>query len=133
MTNVVIIADCGADMAGLTASVSALGHARIARHANGRASVARLVAMHEPELVVIGEIRPRRLTFERLSEVRAAVPAASVVIVAADAGSRWLAEALRAGATAALPGELGTNALTAVLQEVTASTRDHAIPLALAA
>ena len=133
MTNVVIIADNGNDMARLTASVNGVRHARITRHASGRVPVARLVAAHEPTLVLIGEVHPRRLTFERLSEVRSAAPEASVVVVGADAGSRWLAEALRAGATAALPGGLGTNALTAVLQEVIASNPGSAFPLALAA
>jgi DNA-binding NarL/FixJ family response regulator len=133
VTNVMDIADSGQDMARLTACVSGMREARIVRHASGRAPVARLVAAQGPTLVLIGEIRPFRLTFERLTEVRVAAPAASIVVVAAEAESRWLAEALRLGATAVLPGGLGTNAIVAVLQELTASTPGGAPPLALAA
>jgi DNA-binding NarL/FixJ family response regulator len=133
MTTVVIVADSGPEMARLTASVNSLRHTHIVRHASGRSPVARLVAAHEPTLVLIGEMSPRRLTFERLTEVRTAAPGATVVVVAGDAGSRWLAHALRAGATAALPGGLGTNALAAVLEEVLAPNPGGATPLALAA
>jgi DNA-binding NarL/FixJ family response regulator len=115
MTSVVIVADNGADMALLTSSVNGLRNTEIVRHASGRASIQQLVEAHRPTLVLISEMSPRRVTLERLSEVRAAAPEAAVIVVAADAGSRWLAQALRAGATAVVPG--GT-ALAAVLAEV---------------
>jgi len=70
---------------------------------------------------------------DRVSEVRAAAPAATVVVVAGDAGSRWLADALRAGASAVLPGGLGAEALAAVLHEVIASNPGNATELAHAA
>lgn len=115
MTSVVIVADNGADMALLTSSVNGLRNAEIVRHASGRASIQQLVTAHRPTLVLISEMSPRRLTLERLSEARAGAPEAAVIVIAADAGSRWLAQALRAGATAVVPG--GT-ALAAVLAEV---------------
>jgi DNA-binding NarL/FixJ family response regulator len=133
MTSVVIVADSGSAMARLTASVAQLPHTEIVRHASGRVPVARLVEAHEPTLVLIAEMSPRRLTLERLIEIRAAAPETTVVVVAADTGSRWLATALRAGASAVLPGGLGTNALAAVLQDVLAPDRGSASPLALAA
>jgi DNA-binding NarL/FixJ family response regulator len=133
MTTVVIVADRGSDMARLTASVASVRGTEIVRHASGHAPVAQLVAAHAPSLVVLGEMSPRRLTLERLAEVRVAAPQATVVVVAGDAGSRWLADALRAGATAVLPGELGAGALAAVLQELIATNPGGAPELALAA
>ena len=133
MTSVVIVADSGTEMARLTASVSSIRNTQIVRHATGRTSVATLVARHQPSLVLIGEMTPRRLTLERLSEVRAMAPGAAVVVVAAEAGSRWLAQALRAGATAVLPGQVGANALAAVLQDVLAPNPGGATQVALAA
>ena len=132
MTAVVIIADSGTEMARLTTSVGALRNTEIVRHASGRTSVAALIAVHEPTLVVISEMTPRRLTLERLAEVRAVAPQSAVVVVTADACSRWLAEALRAGATAVVPGELEPRALGSVLREVLA-TDSTAGELAIAA
>jgi DNA-binding NarL/FixJ family response regulator len=132
MTRVVIVADRESEMARLATSVDLLDDADVVRLANGRSSVARLVAAAEPSLVLVAELSPRRLTAERLTEIRAAAPDADRVVVAA-AGSRWLADALRAGATAVLPGDLGADALAAVLQEVIATKSGGAAPLAHAA
>jgi DNA-binding NarL/FixJ family response regulator len=133
MNTVVIVADRGSEMARLTASVGALDHHEIVRHASGRSPLTRLIAAHAPAVVVIAEMSPRRRTLDRISEVRSAAPEATVVVVAGDVGSRWLADALRAGATAVLPGGLSTTALSAVLHEVIASNPGDATKVALAA
>lgn len=132
MTSVVIVADSGHEMARLTASVKAVRGLEIVRHANGRTPLGRLAAAHRPSVVVIGEMSPRNLTFDRVREVRAASPESAVVVVAAAAGARWLARALEAGAAAALPGESAT-ALGAIVEEVLATDHDCATPTALAA
>jgi len=67
MTSVVIIADSGAEMARLTATVHGAPGMVLVRHASGRAAVARIVAEHQPMLVVLGEMSPRRLVLERLA------------------------------------------------------------------
>ncbi len=133
MTRVLIVADGGVEMASLTAAVGILPRSELVRHASGRAPVSQLVAAHQPSLVLIGELSPLSLTVERLKEVRAAAPDAAVVVMAAETGSRWLASALRAGATAVLPGGLGPSALVAVLQDVLSTTGRDASSLALAA
>jgi DNA-binding NarL/FixJ family response regulator len=120
-------------MARLTASVQRIRGAEIVRHASGRRSVAQIVARYAPTLVVVGEMTPRRLTFERVGEVRTASPHTIVVVVAATAGARWLREALQVGATAALPRETGPAALGAVLEETLAIDPAGAAPPALAA
>ena len=133
MTSVVIVADSGAEMARLTASVRTIQGMEIVRHASGRTSVARLVRRYAPTLVVVGEMTPRRLTFERVREIRAACPQTTVVVVAATANARWLAEALQAGATAALPRETGPAALAAVLGDALTTDRVGAASVALVA
>ena len=120
MTRIAIVANRGADMARLEASVLALRTAEVVRRANGRASVTWMMATDQPSLVLIAELSSYQLTVERVRETRAAAPDADIVVVAAGAGSRWLADALRAGATAVLPGGLSPQALAAVLQEVLA-------------
>jgi DNA-binding NarL/FixJ family response regulator len=133
VTRVVIIADNGAELARLTASVRTIRGAEIVRHASGHTSVARLVARFAPTLVVIGEMTPRALTFQCVREVRSASPRSAVVVLAATAGARWLAEALQAGATAALPVETGPAALEVVVSEALTTDCVGAAPAALAA
>jgi DNA-binding NarL/FixJ family response regulator len=133
MNSVFIVADSGREMARLTATVNAVRGLEIVRHANGRTSVARLVAGHRPSLVLIGELTPQHLTLERLTEVRMACPDTKVVVLAADSGARWLARALRAGAAAVVPGQLDARALGTVLEEVLATDTAGAAAIALAA
>jgi DNA-binding NarL/FixJ family response regulator len=133
VTSVVIIADNGAELARLTSAVRAIRGAEIVRHASGRTPVERLVARYAPSLVVIGEMTPRGLTFERIREARSASPRSTIVVIAATAGARWLAEALQSGATAALPVETGPAALAAVLEEALTNDQFGAAPAALAA
>ena len=118
MTSVVIIADSGAEMARLTATVHAAPGMVLVRHASGRSPVASIVAGHQPMLVVLGEMSPRRLVLERLAEIRRVSPDSRVVVVAEDADARWLGSALSAGANAVIPGGPSAEALGTVLQEV---------------
>jgi DNA-binding NarL/FixJ family response regulator len=133
MTSVVVIADSGAEMARLTAHVNAARGMTLVRHANGRASVARIVGDHSPSLVVLGEMSPRRLVLDRLAEIRDTSPSSKVVVVAADSDARWLGVALSAGASAVVPGGPSGNALGTVLQEVLDSDAGGALPLPHAA
>jgi DNA-binding NarL/FixJ family response regulator len=54
----------------------------------------------------------------RLAEARAAAPATAVVVLAAEQDAAWLADALRAGAAAVLPGGVDAATLELVLREV---------------
>ena len=132
MSGAIIVADGGAEMASLTASVAELRGVDILRFASGRTSVAGLVAKYKPSLVLIGEIRPWSLVLERVTEIRAVAPQTTVVVVA-PVTSRWLGEALRAGATAVVPGAPGTSALGAVLQDAFAADPGGATWIAPAA
>jgi DNA-binding NarL/FixJ family response regulator len=132
MRGAIIVADSGAEMASLTAAVAALRGMDIVRFASGRTSVAGLVAKYEPSLVLIGEIRPWSLALERVTEIRAVAPHTTVVVVA-PVTSRWLGEALRAGATAVVPSAPGTSALGAVLEDALATDLGGATWIAPAA
>jgi two-component system, NarL family, nitrate/nitrite response regulator NarL len=133
MTSVVVVTDCGSETARLTAAISALPAMEIVRYASSRTSVSRLVAAHAPDVVLIGDMTSPGARLERVREVRSAAPRAAVVVLAADAGARWLATALEAGATAVLPGEPSTKALGTVLQEVLAPDARNAAAVALVA
>jgi DNA-binding NarL/FixJ family response regulator len=133
MTSVVIVADSGAEMARLTAILHAVPGMVLVRHASGRVPVTSIIADHQPSLVVLGEMWPRRLVMERLAEIRRASPGSRTVVVATDSDARWLGTALDAGASAVIPGGPSAQALGTVLQEVLGSETAGAAPLAQAA
>ena len=121
MTRVVVVADSGAVLADLTSAVGEVPGAYIVRYGSGRARLDLLVAQAEPDLVVIGDLLRSSEALARLTEVRSGAPAAKVVIMSSSPGASWLADALRAHASAVLPGNVQPSALALVLTEVIAA------------
>jgi DNA-binding NarL/FixJ family response regulator len=132
MTTVAVIADNDRQKAELTASLRAIDGVDIVSCTRSRTSVGDFVASHRAELVLVGGPASGNAALARLREIRLASPHTAVVVVAPDSNSRWLAQALRGGATAVLTGESSTKALGSVVSEVLASD-PGATPVALAA
>jgi DNA-binding NarL/FixJ family response regulator len=130
MTRVIVVADSGSVLANLTAAVGAVPGAYIVRYGSSVASLDHLVAPLEPDLVVIGDLLFPEHALARLAEVRRAAPAAQVVVCSSEPEAGWLADALRAEASAVLPGNLEPSTLGLVLREViaTAGAAVHRLP-----
>jgi DNA-binding NarL/FixJ family response regulator len=124
MIRVVVIADSGAVLASLTAAVGTVPGAYIVRHGSSVGPVDRLVAPLEPDLVVIGDLLAPYDALARLGEIRRAAPQAQVVVLSSSPEAAWLADALRAEASAVLPGNLEPNTLGVVLREVLAAREE---------
>jgi DNA-binding NarL/FixJ family response regulator len=118
MTRAIVVADSGPAMAALTQALRRMPDVEIVRYASGRNSIGPLVRGSLPDLVLIDEMRWRADALARLAEARAAAPAAAVVVLAAEQDAVWLADALRAGAAAVLPGGVDAATLELVLREV---------------
>ena len=61
-----------------------------------------------------------RLALQRLEEIHEVLPEARVIVRAARPDAGWLADALRAGASAVVPATAGAETLGVVLAEVVA-------------
>ena len=120
MTRVIVVADSGAALAGLTAAVASVPDAYIVRHASSAAPLDRLVAPLAPDLVLIGDLLVPDKGLARIAEVRREAPLAKVVVLSSSSEAGWLADALRADASAVLPGSLEPHTLGLVLREVLA-------------
>jgi DNA-binding NarL/FixJ family response regulator len=118
MTRVMIVADSGPAMAALTRSLRRMPDLEIVRYASGASSIAALVRTSVPDLVLIDELHWRNDALARLAETRREAPAAAVVVLAAESDSSWLADALRGGAAAVVPGAVDAATLELVLREV---------------
>jgi len=118
VTRVIVVADSGPALANLTAAVGTLAGAYIVRHASSAGPLERLVAPLAPDLVLIGDLLTPGQGLTRLAEVRRAAPAAKVVVLSSTPEADWLADALRAHASAVLPGNVELHTLGLVLREV---------------
>lgn len=130
MTRVVIVADSGPVLANLTAAVGTVPGAYIVRHGSSAGPLDGLVAPLAPDLVVIGDLLVPDRALARLAEVRRAAPGAQVVVCSSEPEAEWLADALRAHASAVLPGNLEPHTLGRVLREVIATPQAvvHQLP-----
>ena len=135
MISVALVADSGPAMEAMTRSVATLAHVDIVRHCHGRTPIAPALARCAPDLVLVDEMGWPRLAMQRIEEIRATLPHARIVVRAERPEAGWLADALRAGASAVVPATAGPETLGLVLAEVV-SEREldvHANPAALAA
>ena len=122
MTRVVVVADSGPVLASLTAAVGTVPGAYIVRHGSSAGPLDRLLAPLAPDLVVIGDLLVPAHALARLAEVRSALRRdAKVVVLSSTPEASWLADALRAHASAVLPGNLEPHTLGVVLREVLAA------------
>jgi DNA-binding NarL/FixJ family response regulator len=142
MTRVVVVADSGPVLASLTAAVGTVPGAYIVRYGSSVGRLDRLVAPLAPDLVVIGDLLVPEHALARLAEVRNAAPDAKVVVLSSRPEADWLADALRAHASAVLPGTLEPQTLGVVLREVLGlatavvhrlPSRRHDVPVATGA
>ena len=120
MTRVIIVADSGPALADLTAAVASVPGAYIVRHGSSAGPLDRMVAPLAPDLVLIGDLLAPDKALARIAEVRRAAPLAKVVVLSSSSEAGWLADALRAHASAVLPGSLEPHTLGLVLREVLA-------------
>lgn len=135
MISVALVADSGAAMEAMTQSVSMLARVNIVRHCHGRAPIGRALARFAPDLVLVDEMHWPRLALRRIEEIRETLPQARIVVRAERPEASWLADALRAGASAVVPATAGPETLGVVLAEVVREplTDVHANSAALAA
>ena len=119
MISVALIADSGPALEAMTRSLASLPGVNIVRHCHGHARIGAGLKRCAPDLILLDEMHWPRLALQRLDEIRDAAPARTRVVVRAarpDAG--WLADALRAGASAVVPATAGAETLGVVLKEV---------------
>jgi DNA-binding NarL/FixJ family response regulator len=121
MIRVVVVADSGSVFASLTAAVRTVPGAYIVRHASSSAPLNRVLESLDPDLVLIGDLLYPDDALARLAEVRRTAPGARVVLLSSSPEAGWLADALRAQASAVLPGQLEPRTLGQVLREVLAT------------
>ena len=124
MITVALIADSGPALEAMTRSLAALPGVDIVRHCHGHTRGGAGVQRCAPDRGLRDEVHGPRLALQRLDEIHEALPQARVVVRAARPDAGWLADALRAGASAVVPATAGPETLGLVLQEVVSDRRD---------
>jgi DNA-binding NarL/FixJ family response regulator len=133
MTGIVIVADTGAALQGLTEAARELPHARIIRHCSGRSPVGAAIAAAAPDVVLVDEMRWPRTALLRIAEISAGGRARAILCTSRPE-ARWHADALRAGACAVVPKAAGATPLRLVVEDLLDSSAvEHPRDPALAA
>jgi DNA-binding NarL/FixJ family response regulator len=114
---VVVIADNGAALQRLSKLLSELPNVHIARHCSGGAPVGPAVAAAAPDVVLLDELRWPGMTVRRVAEI-SELSDARIIVCASRLESGWLADALRAGASALVPQSADAATLGIVIGEV---------------
>ncbi|MDP9262232.1 MAG: hypothetical protein M3O89_09690, partial [Actinomycetota bacterium] len=86
-------------------------------HCSGGAPVGATVAAAAPDVVMLDELRWPRMTVRRIAEIRE-LSRARVILCASQLEADWLADALRAGASALVPRSADAATLRIVIGEV---------------
>lgn len=135
MISAALVADSGAALEAMTSSLVTVPGVMIVRHCHGRSPVGRSLQPFNPDLVLIDEMGWPKVALQRIAEVHELLPGTRIVVRAGRPEASWLAEALRAGASAVVPQTAGTETLGVVIREVTAAQAivDQEQPPALAA
>jgi DNA-binding NarL/FixJ family response regulator len=95
-------------------------------YADGRGPCGVIAAMRRPDIVVVDDLRSRPYALARIGEVRATLPSAKIVLLAARMESAWLNEAVAAGADAALAKSFRLESIGVLIREVVAGNVFHA-------
>ena len=117
MIGVVIVADSGAALRRLSELLSELTDVHIVRHCSGSSPVGATVAAAAPDVTLLDELRWPRMTVRRIVEI-SELSRAPVILCASQLEAGWLADALRAGASALVPRSADAGTLRTVIGEV---------------
>jgi DNA-binding NarL/FixJ family response regulator len=118
--NVALVADSGSAFEAMTNSLASLEQVYIVRHCHGGTPIGRSLKRFAPDLVLLDEMGWPKLALQRVAELRTVVPTARIIVRASRPEAVWLADALRAGASAVVPRSSGPETLGIVIAEVLA-------------
>jgi DNA-binding NarL/FixJ family response regulator len=103
---------------------------RVIGWVDGRKPCGELAANARPDVVVIDEAGPAEMTFSRARDVRSALPASKIVLLAAKTDARLLADAAAAGVDAAVAKTASPASVGMLIREVAAGHVFHFAPSA---
>ena len=133
MISVALIADSGPALEAMTRGLASLSGVNIVRHCHGHARIGAGLKRCAPDLVLLDEMHWPRLALQRLDEIHQLLPDTRVVVRTERPDAGWLADALRAGASAVVPATAGPDTLGVVLKEVVSAAGDESQPTRMAA
>jgi DNA-binding NarL/FixJ family response regulator len=111
----------------------ALRHARgcrVATRVDGTTPCTAPVGDLRPDLILVDEMRSRAVMLARIREARAAAPAARIVLVTGDLGADNLADAIEAGADAAIGRNMDALTFAMLVSAIAAGQIYHAFTAA---
>jgi DNA-binding NarL/FixJ family response regulator len=123
---VLIIVDNALTAEGIRREMRHAPKCRVIGYVNGRTPCGMAIADAAPDLVLVDDMSDDEATLSRISEVRAAVPRAKIVMLTVRLESDWLASASAAGIDAAIAKSASPATVGLLVREVAAGHVFHA-------
>ena len=99
-------------------------------YADGGAAFASAIGALTPDVVVVDQMRSRNTTIRRISEIRAELPGAKIVLLQDTMDSDWLRVASTAGIDAAIAKTFAFQGIGVLVREIVAGNVFHAFQTA---
>ena len=125
MKRVLLVADSAVTVEAIRRALRHTPELRPAGYANGRSTIAAIVAPLCPDIVLIDEMTGPDRAVARISEAHLAAPAAKVILLASSPEAPWVGRAIRAGAGAVVSKALQSVTLGVLVREVAAGSVFH--------
>jgi DNA-binding NarL/FixJ family response regulator len=130
---VVIVTDNGFAAEAIRRSFRDTGGVRVVGYVDGRRACGDAVAEAQPDVVIVDEMTWSASAVKRIAEIRRVVPSAKIVALTSESDAAWVADAVRAGAHAAIAKTVQPGTLALLVREIWAGTVHHAFGSAQAA
>jgi DNA-binding NarL/FixJ family response regulator len=91
---------------------------QVAGFVDGRGPIAGLLERHQPEVVLLDDMRLRSDALDRLREIATVLPDAQTVLLTTEMDDEWVAQAFEAGARTVISKSVHPVALGTLLREV---------------
>jgi DNA-binding NarL/FixJ family response regulator len=129
---VVIVTDNGFAAEAIRRSFRGASGVKIAGYVDGRRPCVSAVAATQPDVILVDEMTWSESAINRIRELSSAIPGAKVIALTSEPAAPWLADAVRAGAHAAISKTVQPAVLSTLVKEIHASTVYHAFQPATA-
>ena len=123
---VVIVTDNGFAAEAIRRSFRGTTGVNVAGYVDGRHACGGAITQANPDVVIVDEMTWSANAVARISEARRAAPESKIIALSAESDAPWLADAVRAGADAAIAKTVQPMTLGLLVREIWAGTIRHA-------
>ena len=125
MKRLIIVADHSFVVEAIRLTLRQTPGFEVAGYVNGRNSCSTIIASQQPHVVLVDDMGRPEMAVERIGEITAAAPDATVVLLTMQMDAEWLDDAMDAGAHAIVSKAVHPVSLGTLVREIAAGSVYH--------